>query len=326
MAKTLPSNAFRNVGAAVLIAGLAAAPSPGGGVTPGVWQETEDTPAGVPDAQETRGLGPLLRITGRLNGPGDSVDTYAIIITDPAEFYATLDTTVALNNSDGLDSPFAEFDTRLWLWTADGEPLLANDDTTVPDPPYASTISDPSTFAELTGGSVSAEASGVTLQAGQTYLLSISHEVEPIGTSGGQVFDFTPFRTELAGPADVGEPFDEWSAGPSTGSEEYAIALRGADFVVQQLPGDANGDGVVDLLDLDIVGANFGLAEGATIGDGDFNGDGAVDLIDLDILGRFFRLTLDGDSIPEPHGLVAASAVAAACAVLSRRRRGATRS
>ncbi len=47
---------------------------------------------------------------------------------------------------------------------------------------------------------------------------------------------------------------------------------------------DANGDGNVDLSDLGIVLANFGVTSGAAHDDGDFDGDGDVDLSDLGIL------------------------------------------
>jgi parallel beta-helix repeat protein len=50
------------------------------------------------------------------------------------------------------------------------------------------------------------------------------------------------------------------------------------------IPGDANGDGVVDVGDLGILAANYGTASGATWSQGDFNGDGAVDVGDLGIL------------------------------------------
>lgn len=83
------------------------------------------------------------------------------------------------------------------------------------------------------------------------------------------------------------------------------------------LPGDANGDGSVDLLDLDILGSNFGLTEGATVAQGDFNSDGAVDLLDLDILGSNFGLSTGG-AIPEPLSATLVL-VASACGCLLRR-------
>lgn len=50
------------------------------------------------------------------------------------------------------------------------------------------------------------------------------------------------------------------------------------------LRGDLNGDGVVNITDLVIVGANFGTA-GAR---GDANGDEKVDVIDLVLVGANF--------------------------------------
>lgn len=67
------------------------------------------------------------------------------------------------------------------------------------------------------------------------------------------------------------------------------------------IPGDVNGDGVVDLLDLDIIGFNFGLMP-ATRCEGDLNGDGKVDLLDLDILGSTFGNS-GSLSVPEPAAL-----------------------
>ena len=51
-----------------------------------------------------------------------------------------------------------------------------------------------------------------------------------------------------------------------------------------QIPGDANGDGTVDVGDLGILAANYGLTSGATWAKGDFNNDGKVDVGDLGIL------------------------------------------
>ena len=78
-----------------------------------------------------------------------------------------------------------------------------------------------------------------------------------------------------------------------------------------RLAGDANGDGSVDLLDLDILGGNFGVTERATVDQGDFNGDGAVDLLDLDILGGAFGTTAGAIAVPEPTtGVYALAGVA----------------
>ena len=54
------------------------------------------------------------------------------------------------------------------------------------------------------------------------------------------------------------------------------------------IPGDINRDNSVSLLDLDILGKNFGLPTNMVWEDGDLNGDKTVSLLDLDILGANF--------------------------------------
>lgn len=83
----------------------------------------------------------------------------------------------------------------------------------------------------------------------------------------------------------------EWSVDYGTDSLTLEVLAAG-------LVGDINGDGSVDLLDLDILGSNFS-ASPATYSQGDLNGDGTVDLLDLDILGANFGTTT-GVAIPEP--------------------------
>ena len=94
------------------------------------------------------------------------------------------------------------------------------------------------------------------------------------------------------------------------------------------VPGDANGDGVIDVADLGIVGAHFNLSE-VTFHQGDFNGDGTVDVADLGILGANWVAAQDLSVIsaqsendptvliPEPAGLL----VLAVGPILLRRRR-----
>jgi len=71
-------------------------------------------------------------------------------------------------------------------------------------------------------------------------------------------------------------------------------------------PGDANGDGVVDLQDFGLLKDNFGITQGATWGQGDFTGDGAIDLQDFGLLKDHFGHTT-GDNpvaaVPEPASL-----------------------
>ena len=78
------------------------------------------------------------------------------------------------------------------------------------------------------------------------------------------------------------------------------------DEATNSLPGDANGDGVVDVADLGVVGANFGLID-VTFADGDFNGDNVVDVADLGILGANWTTGQAAgslvDLVPEPATL-----------------------
>ncbi|QDU70946.1 dockerin type I domain-containing protein [Mucisphaera calidilacus] len=86
---------------------------------------------------------------------------------------------------------------------------------------------------------------------------------------------------------------------------QYDVIANGSGPV----PGDANGDGVVDLLDLSILASNFeGTDTPYTNEEGDFNGDGLVDLLDLSILASNFEST----PAPEPAGaaLIGLGAVA----------------
>lgn len=63
--------------------------------------------------------------------------------------------------------------------------------------------------------------------------------------------------------------------------EEYDVALVVAPL--RSLAADANGDGVVDFLDLNIVLSAFTLS-GPAAGAGDLNGDGVVDFLDLNLV------------------------------------------
>ena len=68
------------------------------------------------------------------------------------------------------------------------------------------------------------------------------------------------------------------------------------------LPGDANGDGEVDLADLNVLASNWGQSP-ATFATGDFNGDGTVGLADLNLLGKNWTVPV-GIAIPEPSSVV----------------------
>ncbi len=84
---------------------------------------------------------------------------------------------------------------------------------------------------------------------------------------------------------------------------------------VTLLPGDFNGDGSVNGLDLNILSDNFGTGSGATLGTGDANGDGAVNGLDLNIVSDNFGTSLPAAAaaVPEPTSiaLIALGGIAA---------------
>jgi hypothetical protein len=64
--------------------------------------------------------------------------------------------------------------------------------------------------------------------------------------------------------------------------DELVVTILGTAF------GDANLDGKVDVLDLDVLAQAFNTAVGASWADADFTGDDAVDVLDLDVLAQNF--------------------------------------
>jgi MYXO-CTERM domain-containing protein len=80
----------------------------------------------------------------------------------------------------------------------------------------------------------------------------------------------------------------------------YSCADLGFNVVV--LPGDANGDGVVDASDYIILKQHMGATTGAGASDGDFDKDGTVNWTDLQILMANFGQT-QGADMPEPATL-----------------------
>ena len=77
------------------------------------------------------------------------------------------------------------------------------------------------------------------------------------------------------------------------------------------LPGDANGDGTVDINDLTIVLAHYGQT-GMTWSQGEFTGDGTVDINDLTIVLANYNKTAGSSgslaAVPEPSSLACLAA------------------
>jgi uncharacterized protein (DUF2141 family) len=68
---------------------------------------------------------------------------------------------------------------------------------------------------------------------------------------------------------------------------QIGYLLLGLTAIVE-IPGDANGDAIIDVGDLGILAANYGRTSGVVWSQGDFNGDGKVDVGDLGILAAHY--------------------------------------
>ena len=135
--------------------------------------------------------------------------------------------------------------------------------------------------------------------------------VRTIGGSG-PTGDFTAFSTgiALASPSLAGKPLTASIAVDPDGSTGKGNDDWFIDNVQIQevMPGDANGDGKVDVNDLTIVLSHFGQS-GQTWATGDFNGDGRVDVNDLTIVLSNFGATSGAGIAPVPEpGIFALSA------------------
>jgi hypothetical protein len=91
----------------------------------------------------------------------------------------------------------------------------------------------------------------------------------------------------------------QWA--PNIGNDTFANAFYSANFMIQQfIPGDINGDGLVDVADYNIWAANVGRT-GATWAQGDLNGDGLVDVADYNIWAANVGKTA---ATPEPISMI----------------------
>ena len=114
----------------------------------------------------------------------------------------------------------------------------------------------------------------------------------------------------------------------ASGSYDFYLSESGSDWqpalFIDYLPGplphpgDANRDGVVNVLDLAALATNYDTLSGATWAKGDFNADGAVNVLDLGVLATNYNWPAAGSPVPEP---ATAGLLTLALAATLRRRR-----
>jgi hypothetical protein len=181
-----------------------------------VWTEQADAPS-FPDgkAQVTRGRGRLTSIVGSTNsGSLDYRDAYCLRIVEPSTFFAT---------TDSRRDPAAgsDFDNSLFLFRADGAPVLANVDS----PPLALPNSATLTWQADDGSNFE------LMQRGE-YTLVINGAVEyPFDRDSVALFDIQPEHLSWA-MLHAADPaaghFDSWMGTNDSGS--YTVVLNGAEY------------------------------------------------------------------------------------------------
>jgi hypothetical protein len=196
----------------------------------GTWVEVPDAGQGIGGAfQNTSGVGALNNITGLTSvAGGDWVDAYCIKIVNPAAFFASVNATFP-----GAAGAAASFDTRLFLFTLAGAPVMMNDDWPATTSPFPSAIAHPTLYT----GTGEITVDNPQLTTAGDYILAItgySNNIENVANQDlfrvDSLFDFDA----LYGPDPaVGDQVPHhWENGGSDASGTYNIVLGGAEYSV----------------------------------------------------------------------------------------------
>ncbi|MCK4275959.1 MAG: trypsin-like serine protease, partial [Phycisphaerae bacterium] len=142
------------------------------------------------------------------------------------------------------------------------------------------------------------------------------------GDSGGPSFVEAPESIYIAATNTFSTQFHPLRPSPYFGSAMGGILLEPyLDWIdliigVPGIPGDASNNGIIDIIDLTVLAANWGATD-ANWQLGDFSGEGLVDIIDLTALAANWTFSAPG-AVPVPHAL---ALLALGAGALLRRRR-----
>jgi hypothetical protein len=181
------------------------------------WVEDDDAGHLPPNAQRPQGTGSMSSIAGQLaavvtaSSGLDTVDMYAIFISNPQEFMAS-------TSLHPLVPGNANFDSQLWLFDRHGRGVLGNDDAQ----------------PAVSGSFIAFPPNDGTGQPtppppGLYFLAVTAFDTDPF-SSGGQPLFNQVLRTEISGPdgSGGGSPVAAW--GTSTMQGSYLIRLQGVEF------------------------------------------------------------------------------------------------
>ncbi len=182
--------------------------------------------------------------------------------------------------------------------------FCANPQATLPcdDPSFTTPIheysheSAPDGGFAVTGGYVYRGAAMPFLDGAYLFGDYVTDQIWSFRYDGATKTDFVNLRSQML--VTEGTLNQTTSFGQGADGELYVVTLHGDIFKLVPLWGDTNGDGRVDLVDLNNVRNNFG---GSGLGDTDFDND--VDLTDLNNVRNDFGGSAVA-AVPEPSSLV----------------------
>jgi hypothetical protein len=183
-------------------------------------------------------------------------------------------------------------------------------------PPLAPPLGPAETIrAQRTLGVQNGQVSLAQLNAMETVPAPMFMDPAPVTVIPGQSLNFN-FPSASAGQTLINMIQLSDAQGNSLGTMRQAAYMT-TDPAPVMLPGDANQDRTVDVIDLGLLATSYGRPADAYWGIGDFNGDGAVDVIDLGQLATNYGTSVGDSTVPEP-----ATLSLLACGALAAVRRG----